>query len=364
MPSDGGGGPQPSGNQVIDQTTTTDQSGTSTTTPDAFGQQVRQDVLANARNIFANPNFFYPGDLTAGISPSSLAAGAGIQALATSPQAFSSLPLADLGAQFAVSPLAAAGTQAAIGGAANLADPSNRFVSTNPYLQDAIASAAAPAIQNFAGNLLPNIRGQAIGAGQFGGSRQGIAEGLAAAGTQSAIAGIAAQMANQNYLTAGQQQLQASSILPSVLQTPLQTFGNAQALYGQGLNQAYQNLTALDAVGQQRQQSVQNDINAEIQRYMFNNSISRNDLALYASIVSGLPIGQTTTQTGTSTSSTQGITSQSQLIPQTNPLFAGLGGALGGAALAPHLAGLPGLAWMTPGYGALIGGGLALASIL
>lgn len=51
---------------------------------------------------------------------------------------------------------------------------------TNPYLQQQADAMTANLTRNFNENIAPNLRSEAIGAGQMGGSRQGIAEGLAA----------------------------------------------------------------------------------------------------------------------------------------------------------------------------------------
>lgn len=60
------------------------------------------------------------------------------------------------------------------GGAADLFDPTQ-----NPYMQRAIQGAITPAEQALTRSALPSVRGEAGGAGQFGGTRQGIAEGIA-----------------------------------------------------------------------------------------------------------------------------------------------------------------------------------------
>jgi hypothetical protein len=71
--------------------------------------------------------------------------------------------------------------------------------------------------RNFQEQLLPGIRRDAIGLGGFGGTRQGVAEGIAAQGTQDAFArgatniyGQNAQMAQQAGIAGGGLQAQGS----------------------------------------------------------------------------------------------------------------------------------------------------------
>lgn len=59
---------------------------------------------------------------------------------------------------------------------------------SNPYLQQYAEAAARPLMQNLTESILPSLGSSAELAGQYGGSRQGIAEGIAARGTQQAIA--------------------------------------------------------------------------------------------------------------------------------------------------------------------------------
>lgn len=51
---------------------------------------------------------------------------------------------------------------------------------TNPYLQQQADALTANLTRNFNENVMPGIRSEALASGQYGGSRQGIAEGLAA----------------------------------------------------------------------------------------------------------------------------------------------------------------------------------------
>lgn len=74
-------------------------------------------------------------------------------------------------------------------------------VNNNPYLQQAIQAATRANNQNFsdAGGTLSQIRTGAENAGQYGGSRQGIAEGLAASRLAQTNADVAATMSSAAY---------------------------------------------------------------------------------------------------------------------------------------------------------------------
>ena len=79
----------------------------------------------------------------------------------------------------------------------------------NPYLQSAIQSASRPLIQQFQEGTLSGITDQAMGAGQMGGSRQGIAEGIAQRGLQDTLGDIATKMSFQDYSGGQDRMMQA-----------------------------------------------------------------------------------------------------------------------------------------------------------
>ncbi len=89
----------------------------------------------------------------------------------------------------------------------NQAQQSNQFLmnpnmldpSSNPFLAQTAQAASRPIMQALTEQILPNIRGGAVGAGQFGGSRQGIAEGIAARGALQQIGDTSANIYSQAY---------------------------------------------------------------------------------------------------------------------------------------------------------------------
>lgn len=87
--------------------------------------------------------------------------------------------------------------------------------------------------QSFNEQALPNIRNSAAGLGQYGSSRQGIAEGIAARGLAQAMSDTGANLTNQAYQQAQQNR-----------------YGTANALAGLGINNAQTN-AARDLAAQQ-----------------------------------------------------------------------------------------------------------------
>jgi len=116
----------------------------------------------------------------------------------------------------------------------------------NPYLQGAIQSAIRPMRQEFQENILSGIGDEALGAGQYGGSRQGIAEGIATRGYLDKVGDVATEMAYGDYAGGQERMLNALSQAPTVAnlgmmpsqiyqqegQTPWQNLANYQQLIG------------------------------------------------------------------------------------------------------------------------------------
>lgn len=117
--------------------------------------------------------------------------------------------------------LDAAGTQAGIASGAadtlpfffnNLTD-----VNSNPALRGAIDASVRPITENLTQTQLPAIRGE-FGMGNFGSSRQGIAEGLASGQASQAIGDTANKLVNATYDTNLRSMLQALGLVPTVQQ--------------------------------------------------------------------------------------------------------------------------------------------------
>lgn len=125
---------------------------------------------------------------------------------------------------------------------------------TNPYLDELVNAAVRSQINSFETDVLPSIRQEAQAAGQIGGTRQGIAEGIATRGLNDNIADTTAriyggafdtqaQLQNQTVanLIGAQQSDQAveASAYDQYLQRLLQGAGQVQGGLGQGLGLGY-----------------------------------------------------------------------------------------------------------------------------
>lgn len=106
------------------------------------------------------------------------------------------------------------------------------YAESNPYLRSAIGAAQRPIVDQFlgAGGPMSAIRSNSVANGTYGGSRQGIAEGLAMQGLQNKLGDISSTMANDNYKTAMMQrndaikmspQLAMMQLLPSQIQSDI-----------------------------------------------------------------------------------------------------------------------------------------------
>lgn len=103
----------------------------------------------------------------------------------------------------------------------------------NPFIEDTIGAATRSLTNNFQRNVIPSIGDNAAGAGQFGGTRHGIAQGIAAGDYQQSVGDVTAQLFAQGFDRNIQAQQQA-----------LQQVGQTQAQQGafglQGANLAEQ----------------------------------------------------------------------------------------------------------------------------
>lgn len=112
---------------------------------------------------------------------------------------------------------------------------------TNPYLQSYTQAATRPLTQNLTENVLPSIGANALASGGYGGSRQGIAEGLATARTQQQIGDVSTNIAMNAYEAERGRQLQAIDLAKgamglSMLEPDIQyAIGAQQQASNQGL---------------------------------------------------------------------------------------------------------------------------------
>lgn len=190
-------------------------------------------------------------------------------------------------------------------------------VNSNPYLQSAIQAAIAPITQSYSGpgGALQQIRTGANEAGQFGGSRQGIAEGIAASNYMGQVGNTAAKMASEGY------------------NQGLDTFEKTLMFAPTAMETAMQPASWLSSVGAQNEALAQAQADYGANARMWGLNAPWMGLQNYANIVYGAGSGGTTSST-----SGGGY--------QRSPLT----GALGGAAMGYSIGGPWGAA-----AGALLG---------
>lgn len=207
-------------------------------------------------------------------------------------------------------PLQLAGQQMAVNSAYSLVPQINRantssefllgpvlFPESNPALQAATQAAIRPVIQNFEQSILPNIRSGAYTAGGYGGSRQGIAEGIAGQELIKKTGDISQTMASEAYYRGLDAMLKALGMQPQLA----------------GLNLLPG--TAVEAIGSSRRNLSQAYITEQASRFMREQMLPFLQAQDVAALAQGIPGGSATT-------TAQGAVMQ----PQTSPLQYILGG--------------------------------------
>lgn len=260
----------------------------------------------------------------------------------------------------------------------------------NPQLDAMVNNAQTRTAQNFNEQVLPQIASGALANNAYGGSRQGIAEGLASSRLQQEMGDIAAGMYGQAYDAGQNRALQGAQTQAGLTQgVNLQNAANylqaagmnqqsqqfaagagmnmLQGGYGQALDAARlqgamapgmaqlgllpaQNALQAGQIDQQYRQSVLDD---DMARWMWNQNLPWQQLQQYQNAVNG-SYGQSSsgTQSGGGTSS--------------SPLLGGLGGAATGAGILGGLtsSGLLSAATAAGPWGWGVMGGAALLGAL
>jgi len=195
-------------------------------------------------------------------------------------------------------------------------------VNNNPALQGAIQAAIRPVTQNLNENILPGIRADAVAQGGYGGTRAGIAEGLAMAKANQSAQDAAATMANQAY------------------QSGQDTFSKTLAFLPQASSVGTMPSSIISGIGAQNENYQQelNDYAAQMAGYQ--QTKGWGPLANLASAIYG------GIQPGTVSTSTAPTTSKGR---------SALSGAAAGAAMGTAI---------MPGWGTAIGGALGGLSSL
>ena len=112
-------------------------------------------------------------------------------------------------------------------------------VAQNPYIGGVADVIQKRLGRQFTENINPAIRSGAVASGQLGGSRQALAQGLAARGTQEATGDALAQLYGDAYGQGLSQQARGVGFAPAIMQAgmmPFQTIGDVGA-YRRGISQ-------------------------------------------------------------------------------------------------------------------------------
>jgi len=218
------------------------------------------------------------------------------------------------------------GTTPTMGNVVGAAAGGNQFLSSgdvlrpdsNPALQATIDASTRPITNQLLEQALPAIRGTAVNTGGFGGSRQGIAEGLATGRAAQAVGDTAAKVATTGYNAGLDAMAKGQQYAPQI--------AGAQALPGQYTS----------AVGDVRQNLAQQQLAEEHQRSMYEQTLPLMMAKEMVGLGAAIP-AQGTSTTGTSTTT--------PATPAVSPLqYAGLGiqglGALGTMGGTAGIAGL------------------------
>lgn len=189
--------------------------------------------------------------------------------------------------------------QSAMQGNQMLAGGGMMDVNSNPWLADYAQAATRPIQQNLMEEALPMIRNSAMGAGQYGGSRQDLSEGLAVGRAADAMGDVTSNIYSNAYGQNMQGMLGAQAMAPQLAQMGMMPSN------------------ILSGIGGQQQGMEQQGINEQMQRYDFNQMAPYQQLQNYMNSVGGQMFGSQTT------------------TPQTSsPLAGGLGGGMAGAGMA------------------------------
>jgi len=209
-------------------------------------------------------------------------------------------------------------------GVADAAAGANKFMTSgnfwdpqyNTALQGTIDATTRPIVQAYQEQALPAIRNEAVSTGNFGSSRQGVAEGIATRGMLNAVGDTTAKTTEDLYKTNIDAQLKAMGLAPTV-QGALTAPGQATS-----------------AVGDAQQSMDQAKLNELVQNFFADTG--GLDYAKARDILGmlGAMPGSTTVSTGS--------------VPQPNMAMSTLGGAASGAALG---------SMVMPGIGTGIGAG-------
>lgn len=187
----------------------------------------------------------------------------------------------------------------------------------NPYLQGAIGAATRPMVDAYNQQVAPGLDSTFSAAGRYGSGAHAMGASNAATGLMNQIGDVSSNMAYQNYSDERQNQMRGMLMAPDIA------------------NQDYKDIGALQMAGQGFDQYNQSLINADKDKWNFQQNAPWDNLNRYMNILNGVPGGYT-----------------QKTSSDANPWTSGIGGAMMGAQMGSMFG-----PWGT-GIGALAGGGL------
>ena len=192
------------------------------------------------------------------------------------------------------------------------------YVDNNPYLQSAISAAIRPISEKYLdpNGVLANIRSDAVGNGQYGGTRQGLAEGIAGGRYLSEVGDVAAQMASAGYDKGQDTFARTLAFAPSALQA--------------GMIPA----SMMSSVGLQKEMLQQAENQYESDSRMWDLNSQWAPLQNYANMVYGgsNPTAVTTSDSGSRSSGAMGMLGGTMAGAQVGSYFGPTGTAIGAGA--------------------------------
>ena len=199
---------------------------------------------------------------------------------------------------------------------------------SNPVINDYIASATRPLSQAYEEMVGNTLSGGAEGAGGFGGSRQGVAEGLAGRSYLDAVGDTSTNIYNNAYNKGLDQQTKMMALAPQTMQAGLFPSGIA------------------DQVGGRYQGQNQLGIDESMNRYNYDNNIEYSRMNDFFNTMMGQGFGSSTT---TGPNPNAGNTAANMLggglAASQIPGMFGAYTSAAGPTMAPMLAGMGPLGW-------------------
>lgn len=325
---------------------------TTTTTQELSPEQraLIKPVIPIAQNYLANPPKQYAGSSIAGFDPLQLqaqqmtvnAANSMLPVTSQIPQQLQGLQGGYVGTAAQSAQAGQQGQQQLQGilggqGMNFLTSGAVLDPNSNQYLQSAIQGATQPIVQNFQNTVLPGITQEAIANGGFGGTRQGIAEGLAAQGMQRQIGDVASQMMNQNYQNGlnvmqgslgqlingqlGGQQAQQQAIQGT--QAGLAGASGLLSNAGNILGQTTLPAQTIGAVGGQQQAMQQAQLSEQVQKFINEQLIPFAAAQDVASMAFGMPGGSTKSVSSAPGNPMAGLNAGASVLSALPALFKG-----------------------------------------